>query len=297
MLFILNGQGVPSVAKFVQLSATPSNVPPDGTITLPAGNVTIQAGQSVSFAGSGSDPDGAVSRYAWTFPGGTPFSVLNNPTPGAVTFTQPGTYAVALTVVDSAGENDPSPPTRTITVTAATTNQPPIANPGGPYAGGVGQAVAMNGSGSSDPDGSIASYAWNFGDNTTGTGVTPSHTYANAGGYTVTLTVTDNTGATGSATTSATVSATVSTPAAPSNLVLTRLARPKVTLQWTDNASNESGFKLERSGDGRTFTQIATLGPNVTTYTDSGVNRTTYYRVRAYNSAGNSAYSNTLRVF
>src|SRR4030095_14022936 len=106
---ILNRQGVPSVARFVQVSSVPNNQLPDGQIAQPAGNVTIQAGQTVSFAGIGSDPDGAIGRYNWTFPGGTPASVLNNPTPGAVTFTQPGTYVAALTVVDSAGENDTTP--------------------------------------------------------------------------------------------------------------------------------------------------------------------------------------------
>jgi chitodextrinase len=60
----------------------------------------------------------------------------------------------------------------------------------------VGLTVYVNGSASSDPDGSIASYAWTFGDGGTATGVSPSHTYAADGTYTITLTVTDNLGAT-----------------------------------------------------------------------------------------------------
>ncbi len=70
--------------------------------------------------------------------------------------------------------------------------------------------VNVNGSASSDPDGSIASYAWNFGDGQTATGATASRTYAAAGTYTVTLTVTDNGGAT--ATTSRVVTVTAPTP-------------------------------------------------------------------------------------
>jgi PKD repeat protein len=67
--------------------------------------------------------------------------------------------------------------------------------------------AAFNGSGSTDADGTIASYAWNFGDSTTGSGVSPSHTYTAAGTYTVTLTVTDNETATGTTTGTVTVTA------------------------------------------------------------------------------------------
>ena len=63
----------------------------------------------------------------------------------------------------------------------------------------------VNGSGSADTDGSIASYAWDFGDGGTGSGVTTTHTYGSAGTRTITLTVTDDDGATGQATRSVTV--------------------------------------------------------------------------------------------
>jgi PKD repeat protein len=68
-------------------------------------------------------------------------------------------------------------------------------------------ACSFNGSASSDPVGSTTSCAWNFGDNTSGTGVTTSRTYASAGTRTVTLTVTDNGGATGSTSQSVTTTA------------------------------------------------------------------------------------------
>lgn len=69
----------------------------------------------------------------------------------------------------------------------------------------TGLAVAVSAAGSSDADGTIASYGWNFGDSGTATGVTASHTYAAAGTYTITLTVTDNLGGTGTATQTVTV--------------------------------------------------------------------------------------------
>jgi PKD repeat protein len=85
------------------------------------------------------------------------------------------------------------------------TNQNPIADPNGPYTGTVGEAVQFDGSGSSDPDGSVAAYLWDFGDGNTATGVNPTHTYATASLFTVTLTVTDDDGADDSATTTATI--------------------------------------------------------------------------------------------
>ena len=118
MLFLLNTSGVPSVAQFVQLTSAPADIPPTGTITSPATDVTITAGQSVFFAGSGNDPDGTISAYSWTFPGGSPStSVLA--TPGNVFYSSVGSFAATLTVTDNANLTDPNPPTRTITVNPA----------------------------------------------------------------------------------------------------------------------------------------------------------------------------------
>jgi hypothetical protein len=89
-----------------------------------------------------------------------------------------------------------------------------------------------------------------------------------------------------------------STPAAPSGLAVQSASYDKVSLAWTDNATNESGFKVERSTNGVDFTEVATLGADTRSYADSTVAaRTTYYyRVRAYNSTGTSGYSNTISV-
>jgi Subtilase family/PKD domain len=92
-----------------------SDRPPAGSIDSPSGNVIILAGQSVFFSGSGSDPDGAITAYSWSFPGGEPQS-STVATPGSVTFSTPGIFVVTLTVTDDAGLNDPNPKTRTVFV-------------------------------------------------------------------------------------------------------------------------------------------------------------------------------------
>ncbi len=73
-------------------------------------------------------------------------------------------------------------------------SQRPVPVAGGPYSGQLAQAVQFSSSGSFDPDGTIASYHWNFGDGTSATTANPSHSYAAPGLYTATLTATDNTG-------------------------------------------------------------------------------------------------------
>jgi outer membrane biosynthesis protein TonB len=83
-------------------------------------------------------------------------------------------------------------------------------------------------------------------------------------------------------------------PAAPANLLATAISSSQIALSWTDNSNNESGFQIQRSSDGVNFTLVVTVGVNVTTYTNSGLTAATtyYYRLRAFNSRGNSALSN-----
>jgi chitodextrinase len=74
-----------------------------------------------------------------------------------------------------------------------TCNRPPVADAGGPYSAQEGAPVVFDGSASSDPDGDELTYSWDFGDGTTGTGVAPTHVYADNGTYNVSLTVNDGT--------------------------------------------------------------------------------------------------------
>jgi hypothetical protein len=89
-----------------------------------------------------------------------------------------------------------------------------------------------------------------------------------------------------------------SVPVAPSGTAASATAYNSVTVRWADNSSDEAGFKVERSGNGVDFTEIATLGAATTSFVDNGVVASSnfYYRVRAYNSVGNSAFSNTASV-
>src|SRR5438128_474819 len=84
-------------------------------------------------------------------------------------------------------------------------NHAPTAAPGGPYSGAEGAAVSFDGSGSSDPDGDALTYAWTFGDGSSGTGATPQHAYVVANTYTVEVTVSDGRGGSQVATASAVV--------------------------------------------------------------------------------------------
>ena len=118
MLFLINRAGVPSQAAWVRLASNPNNQPPRGTITTPSGDVTIEAGQTVTFAGSGTDPDGTVTAHRWSFPGGTP-ATSTSATPGAIKYSTAGTYDAMLVVTDNGGATDPSPPRRRITVRPA----------------------------------------------------------------------------------------------------------------------------------------------------------------------------------
>jgi len=95
---------------------------------------------------------------------------------------------------------------------------------------------------------------------------------------------------------SATLLITVGAPLlAPSNLVASSVVAKRIDLSWSDNSDSELGFKIERSTNGKSFSQIAIAPAEGRTYADAGVRsgRKYYYRVRAYNASANSGYSNT----
>ena len=151
-------------------------------------------GLTAKVDGSGStDADGTVASYAWDFGDG---STGTGATATRV-YAAAGTYQVKLTVTDNGGATDSV--TKAVVVKS---NQAPTAS----FTSTVTELTAsVDGSGSTDADGTVASYAWDFGDGRTGTGATATRTYAASGTYQVKLTVTDNEGATGTVTRSVTV--------------------------------------------------------------------------------------------
>ena len=167
-----------------------------GSFTAPSANVAPNASftsnctdLSCSFNGStSSDSDGSIANYSWSF-GGSGVNASN-------TFASAGTYSVTLTVTDNDGASDTS--TSSVTVTAPPVNVAPNASF---TSNCTDLSCSFNASGSSDSDGSVSNYSWSFG----GSGITATNNYASAGTYSVTLTVTDNDGATDTATNSVTV--------------------------------------------------------------------------------------------
>lgn len=163
------------------VTGTAPNVPPVAAFTAAGDDLELAVDASAS-----TDPDGSLVDYAWTFGDGASGTGAT----ASHTYDDAGTYDVTLTVTDDRGGSHAT--TQQVTVTA---NEPPVASF---TASATHLTVAVDGQASSDPDGTLASHAWSFGDGATGTGATASHTYTDAGTYTVTLTVTDDDGATAS---------------------------------------------------------------------------------------------------
>jgi len=208
----------------------PPNQPPVAVFPAPS-----CSGLSCSFTDQSSDPDGTIASRDWDFGDGSTHASQANP---SHTYGAGGTYTVRLTVTDNQGATDNV--TRSVTVTAPPPpNQPPVAA----FGSSCTLLVCSFTSTSSDPDGSIASYRWTFGDGGSATEQNPTHVYTAPGTYTVTLTVTDNQGATDN------VSHTVTVAAPPPNVAPSVNAGPDETavtgllysMTWSFSDGNHNG--------------------------------------------------------
>ncbi|MCG2826174.1 MAG: PKD domain-containing protein [Thermoplasmatales archaeon] len=160
------------------------NVPPSLDFTYTPTTPTDL--QTVEFTATAIDPDGTITNWYWDFGDGA-VSTLQNPTHQ---YSDDGDYTVTLTVTDNDGATNST--SQIVTVL----NVPPIAgftySPTIPTDLQLVQFTSL----SMDDDGTISSYYWNFGDGRTSTHQNPTHQYFDNGTYTITLTVTDDDGAT-----------------------------------------------------------------------------------------------------
>ena len=178
------------------------------TARVSATPVSGVAPLSVSFnAGASSDSDGTISSYHWSFGDGSSGSGIT----ASHTYTQAGQRTAVLTVTDNDGATD----TASVVITVGAANQSPTARiSASPISGVAPLSVSFNAGASSDSDGTITSYHWSFGDGSSASGITASHTYTQAGQRTAVLTVTDNDGATDTASVVITVGAANQAPTA-----------------------------------------------------------------------------------
>jgi PKD repeat protein len=210
---------------------------------------------TVSLSGAGStDSDGTIASYAWAFGDG---STANGATTSKV-YTTAGTYTAVLTVTDNSGLTA----TKSVVITVNAGNKAPVAAvTATPISGTAPVTVSFSGAGSTDSDGTIASYAWAFGDGTTGTGVTASKIYSNAGTYTAVLTVTDNGGLTATKSVVITVAAANKAPVAAVTATPTTGTAP-LTVSFSGTGSTDTDGSITAYewtfGDGSTATGATT---------------------------------------
>ena len=158
----------------------PSNTPPAAAFTTSCDTLTC------TFADSSSDADGQVIAYAWDFGDGTAAATTKD---AQHTYAAANTYTVSLTVTDDGGAANGV--TKSVQVTRA--NVPPTAN----FTSSCAELECSFTDLSSDGDGTLVGFDWDFGDGAVAATRNPMHAYASAGIYVVGLTVTDNSGATG----------------------------------------------------------------------------------------------------
>src|SRR4030095_425130 len=289
-----------AVDDFFSVVKNVPNVPPAAAITSPTEGATFTEPANIAITADASDSDGTIAQvdfYAGSTVIGTTTSAPYTTTWSNVTA---GSYALTAVATDNLGATVSSAAVN-VTVLPA-----PPAAPSSLAASAGDATVSLSWTGSSGaqtytvkrgldsagPFTSIASGLTStaYVDNSVSNGTTYYYvvTALNAGGES------PNSNA-ASATPQAPPS---SVPNAPTSLTGIALSRTQVRITWTDNSGDEIGFRIERAQGTGSFVEIATVGANITTFTNTGLkaNKKYTYRVRAYNAAGNSAFSNTVTV-
>ncbi|MBN1998820.1 PKD domain-containing protein [candidate division KSB1 bacterium] len=212
------------------------NIPPDADFNY------LQDQLEVSFTDNSTDADGQVVNWLWDF-GDNSSSDLQNP---VHTFSDTGTYVVTLTVTDDDGDTD------SVVKPVIVTNIPANLNPTADFSFTTTALTAGFVDKSTDSDGSIVTWHWDFGDGGTSHLQHPSHTYTSAGTYNVTLTVTDDDGGETSVTKQVTVTSTPpnNPPTAMFSYYIITGTAVKFTDESTDPDGRIIGWKWE-FGDGK----------------------------------------------
>jgi len=172
-------------------SQSTSNQLPTATIEKPNPNIktTYTYGEIVEFRGNGQDSDGFINGYSWS---SEPSWISSNEKIFTKNNIPVGEYTIYFQVRDNDGDWSAKKSASIEIITdPLSENQPPVADPGGPYNGYINETIFFDGSNSYDPDNDPLEYSWDFGDGDSGTGQKIGHTYTSVGEYDVTLIVTD----------------------------------------------------------------------------------------------------------
>ncbi len=211
-----------------------------------------------------------------------------------------GTYYLAI---DGVGTGDPTTGYSdydslgqyqiTGTVPTPQTQPPVAAASASPASGTAPLAVSFSSTGSSDPDGTIVSYQWNFADGSSSSSANPAHTYSVGGTYSATLTVTDDDGLKSSKT--VTIAVVNPPPTTPGSVKATAAGTTKVNLTWTASTSpiGISRYEIERSYNNGAYSLIGSSTTAVFANSRLSPGITYVYRVRAVDTQNVfSPYSN-----
>ncbi len=233
-------------------SGNPLNSPPVASITNNVANG--HAPLSVDFTGSGTDTDGNVVSYHWSFADGAT-STQQNP---SHIFASEGSYEVTLTVTDDRGAIGRA----SVIISVSDENNPPTASISADTTSGEAPlTIQFTGSGT-DTDGTIVSYTWDFGDMEVSTEQNPIHTYINTGTYTAFLKVADDDGAIGGMSVSINVSSggggVGNNPPTAYSTADRNSGNPPLTIHFTGIGTDSDGTVVSylwNFGDGSTSNQ------------------------------------------
>lgn len=282
-------------------AVTVLNVAP--TIVITGAASTTPEGTAYTFTVDATDPGDPRSALSYIVDWGEGFSVQVNRPLGQATHTYSDdpdgpvnsiTRSINVSVYDDTSGSS-------ITFPIVVTDVAPTIALSGAASVPVGAPYSLTLAAVTDParTDTVTSRTINWGDGTSdvvATGGTFTHTYATSGTRTITVDLVNEDG-THLAAGSLAVSVTPVVPTAPTNLTATATSKSVIQLNWTNTSTGQTAVYVERCKNAgcTTFTRVATLTGSATSYRNTGLSsRTTYtYRVRAQNTAGLSAYSNT----